>query len=177
MQPRITYAEASALIRQLEPRCEPPSYWQLRDLDLLLGVVDPACVVVNDRVRNRLLDPLDVMLLRLWTRISNTTMQPGWVAGAVLSRHRDVLRRALKRRQAVMLVLRGLRSALVSVDDAAPLDGEQYLLADLSAGVVEAMRAIRQQQPLVWNGSRKARPSELSTVPSSQAAQVCEVSV
>lgn len=175
MSPRITFVEASALIRRLEPRCVPPSYWQLRDLDLALGAIDPACVVVNNRVRNRLLDPLDVMLLRLWTRIANSSFQPGWVAGAVISQHRVTIRRVLRRQEARVLVLRGLRSVVVERSEVAKHRGETYPLLDLSLGVVDGMREIRRTRPRVWNGSRNARPSEVDTMPSSQAVEICEV--
>lgn len=174
-QPTVTFTEASALIRQLEPRCAPPSYWQIRDLDQVLGVIDPACVVMNDRVRNRLLDPLDVMLLRLWTRIGNTSCQPGWVAGAVIARHRDELRRIFRRGQARALVLRGLRSEIVHPEDANQPRGECYQLSDVPDGVAAAMRAVRAGVPLVWDGCRRTRPSNLTTVPSSSAVRLLEV--
>lgn len=167
---RITLIEACALVPALEPRVPAPSYWVARRLDDIVGAVDSARVVCNQRATTRLLDVYDVMLLRLWARISADTVQPAWVPGAVLAQHRPQLREVFRRRLDRVLVLRGMRAQIVSPQEVEALKGERYALADVPHGVVEAMRAVRGRQPRIWTGCTFARVGDVDTVPSSQAA-------
>lgn len=168
--PRVTLTECCDLIAQLEPRLGRPSYWSVRTLDDVVGVVDSARVVLNDRRTTRLFDPLDVMLVRLWWRISHDSLQPQWVPGAVIAQHRAELREVFRRRLDRALALRGLRAQVLPLDAAAQAPGEWYRLDDVPVGVVEAMRAIRAAKPEVWTGCKLARVRDVDTVPSSQAA-------
>lgn len=160
--PVVTAIEACAVVGVLEPRYA-LSYSSLRALDLVAGVVDPQRAVVAGQPRTRLLDPLDVSMLRLWVRVVSDSCQPRWVAGAVLSHHRIELRQVFRRGRDCVLVIRGLRSEIVTREAAAVMAGEKYPLGDVPVGVVEAMRDIRTQQPKVWTGCRRSFAADVET--------------
>lgn len=137
-----------------------------------MGAIDAARVMVAGEARTRLLDPLDVMVLRLWARMAADTVQPRWIPGAVLSHHRIDLRDVFRRHLDRVLVVRGLRSEIVSPDIAATARGEQYTLVDIPTGVLDAMREIRRAQPEVWTGCRRSKVQDVDTVLSSAVVAV-----
>ena len=148
-----------------------PTYWQLRALDLLSGAIDPGRALVGDAARGtRLVDPLDLMMARLWVRMTAETCAPRWVPGAVLAHHRLELRHIFRRRLDRVLVVRGLRSEIVPSAAAAALRGETYALVDVGTGVVAAMRAVRTDKPEVWTGGKWSKVQDVETVPSSSVA-------
>jgi hypothetical protein len=115
---------------------------------------------VKGHAVSRLYGVVDVALLRMWLRLS-AEVGP-MAARFTLAYEGGAIRDALQRSRPLVLVVRGKRAELVTVRAAGDIEdaAAAVSLLDVLAGVEDAIRAVRENEPYVWAGRDWLTPAE-----------------